>query len=191
MNLRTVCVLSLSLLFLQGCVGAVVVGTAAVATKTATDPRTTGTQVDDTTLEMRVSNAIAKDEQLQKDARIVTVAYQGQILLIGQTPNSELSAKAQSIIANVDGVTDIYNETRLGQPVGVTRISQDTWITTKIRSKLLTSNQVKSTNIKVITENGEVFLLGVVTDAQAQAAANIASQTDGVQRVTTVFTQVQ
>lgn len=191
MNLRTVCVLSLSLLFLQGCVGAVVVGTAAVATKTATDPRTTGTQVDDTTLEMRVSNAIAKDEQLQKDARIVTVAYQGQILLIGQTPNSELSAKAQSIIANVDGVTDIYNETRLGQPVGVTRISQDTWITTKIRSKLLTSNQVKSTNIKVITENGEVFLLGVVTNAQAQAAANIASQTDGVQRVTTVFTQVQ
>lgn len=191
MNLRTVCVLSLSLLFLQGCVGAVVVGTAAVATKTATDPRTTGTQVDDTTLEMRVSNAIAKDEQLQKDARIVTVAYQGQILLIGQTPNSELSAKAQSIIAGVDGVTDIYNETRLGQPVGVTRISQDTWITTKIRSKLLTSNQVKSTNIKVITENGEVFLLGVVTDAQAQAAANIASQTDGVQRVTTVFTPVQ
>lgn len=191
MNLRTVCILSLSLLFLQGCVGAVVVGTAAVATKTVTDPRTTGTQVDDTTLEMRVSNAIAKEAQLQQEARIVAVAYQGQVLLIGQSPNTELMSKAQSIVASVDGVTDIYNEIRLGQPVGVTRISQDTWITTKIRSKLLTSNQVKSTNVKVITENAEVFLLGVVTNAEAQATANIASQTDGVQRVTTVFTAVQ
>jgi len=191
MNLRNVCILTLSLLFLQGCVGAVVIGTAAVATKTATDPRTTGTQVDDTTLEMRVSNAIAKDTQLQHKTRITTVAYQGQVLLIGQSPNGELSAKAQSIAADVDGVTGIYNEIRLGQPVGVTRISQDTWLTTKIRSKLLTSNQVKSTNVKVITENGEVFLLGVVTDEQAKSAAAIASQTDGVQKVTTVFTLVQ
>lgn len=191
MNFRSLCAICLSLLLLQGCVGAAVVGTAAVATKTVTDPRTTGTQVDDTTLEMRVSSALGKDLQLKQDARIVAVAYQGQILLIGQSPNSELVYKAQRLAAEVDGVEDIYNEIRLGQPVGITRISQDSWITTKIRSKLLTSDRVKSTNVKVITENAEVFLLGLVTDKQAQEAAKVASQTDGVRRVTTVFNYVR
>jgi osmotically-inducible protein OsmY len=191
MNFRFLCTIFLSVLLLQGCVGAVVVGTAAVATKTTTDPRTTGTQVDDTTLEMRVSSAMAKDLQLKQDARIIIVAYQGQILLIGQAPSSDLSSKAQQIAAQIDGVQDIYNEIRLGQPIGISRVSQDSWITTKIRSKLLTSDQVKSTNVKVITENGEVFLLGLVTDKQAQSTAQIASQTSGVQKVTTVFNYVR
>lgn len=191
MNFRSLCIISLSILLLQGCVGAVVVGTAAVATKTTTDPRTTGTQVDDTTLEMRVSSALSKDLQLKQDARVITVAYQGQVLLIGQAPDSEMSLKAQQIAENVDGVQDIYNEIRLGQPIGISRVSQDSWLTTKIRSKLLTSNQVKSSNVKVITENGEVFLLGLVTDKQAQSASQVASQTSGVQRVTTVFNYVR
>lgn len=191
MNFRSLCMIFLSVLLLQGCVGAVVVGTAAVATKTTADPRTTGTQVDDTTLEMRVSNAISKDLQLKQDARVIIVAYQGQILLIGQAPDSQLAQKAQQIVEKVDGVQDIYNEIRLGQPVGIGQVSQDSWITTKIRSKLLTSNQVKSSNVKVITENGEVFLLGLVTDKQAQSAAEVASQTDGVQKVTTVFNYVR
>lgn len=191
MNFRSLCLISLTALLLQGCVGAVVVGGAAVATKTTTDPRTTGTQVDDTTLEMRVSTALTKDLPLKQDARVVVVAYQGQILLMGQAPNSELALKAQQIAEKVDGVEDIYNEIRLGQPIGIARVSQDSWLTTKIRSKLLTSNQVKSTNVKVITENGEVFLLGLVTDKQGKAASKVASETEGVQRVTTVFNYVR
>ena len=187
MNIRVLGVILAASMLLQGCVGAVVVGSAAVATKTTTDPRTAGTQVDDTTLEMKVSNAINKDEEIKKNARIVAVSYQGQILLIGQSPNNSLITKAQSIADKVDDVGDIYNEVR----IGITRASQDSWITTKIKSKLLSSDQVKSANVKVITENGEVFLLGFVTERQAQAAAKVASNTDGVLRVTTVFNYVR
>ncbi|UYU32402.1 division/outer membrane stress-associated lipid-binding lipoprotein [Siccibacter colletis] len=178
----------ISALLLQGCVGAVVVGSAAVATKTATDPRTVGTQVDDGTLEVRVNNALDKDEQLKKDARINVTAYQGKVLLTGQAPGSDLSARAKQIAMGVDGAAEVYNEIRSGQPIGLGTASSDTWITTKVRSQLLASDQVKSSNVKVTTENGEVFLLGLVTEREGQAAADTASRVSGVKHVTTAFT---
>ncbi|EPF20498.1 Osmotically-inducible protein Y precursor [Cedecea davisae] len=178
----------ISALLLQGCVGAVVVGSAAVATKTATDPRTVGTQVDDGTLELRVNSALSKDEQIKKEARINVTAYQGKVLLAGQSPNPELASRAKQIALGVDGATEVYNEIRIMAPVGLGTASSDTWITTKVRSQLLTSDQVKSSNVKVTTENGEVFLLGLVTEREGKAAADIASRVSGVKHVTTAFT---
>jgi osmotically-inducible protein OsmY len=178
-------------LLLQGCVGAVVVGSAAVATKTATDPRTVGTQVDDGTLEARVANALSKDAQLKKEARVLATAYQGKVLLTGQAPSPELAARAKQITVGVDGATDVYNEIRQGQPISLGRASLDTWITTKLRSQLLTSDAVKSSNVKVTTENGEVFLLGLVTAEEGKSAAQIASQVSGVKHVTTAFTYIK
>ena len=130
----------ISALLLQGCVAAAVMGTAAVGTKAATDPRSVGTQVDDGTLEVRVNSALSKDEQIKKEARINVTAYQGKVLL---------------------------------------------------RSQLLTSDLVKSSNVKVTTENGEVFLMGLVTEREAKAAADIASRVSGVKRVTTAFTFIK
>ena len=187
MKFRLVCPLLLAVLMLQGCIGAAIVGTAAIATKTSTDPRTTGRQVDDTTLELRVSNSLAEELPSKKVSRVIVSAYQGQILLIGQVPNQQLKTEAQRVVSHVEGVRDIYNELRINHPISFSQVTKDSWITTKIRSQLLTTDKVKSTNVKVITENGEVFLLGLVTHKQAQAAANIASETEGVKRVTTVF----
>lgn len=104
----------ISALLLQGCVAAAVVGTAAVGTKAATDPRSVGTQVDDGTLELRVSSALSKDEQIKKETRINVTAYQGKVLLVGQSPNSELSARAKQIAMGVEGTTEVYNEIRQG-----------------------------------------------------------------------------
>ncbi|KNC93394.1 division/outer membrane stress-associated lipid-binding lipoprotein [Trabulsiella odontotermitis] len=178
-------------LLLQGCVAAAVVGTAAVGTKAATDPRTVGTQVDDGTLELRVNSALSKDEQLKKEARINVTAYQGKVLLVGQAPNTELSSRAKQIAMGVDGATEVFNEIRQGAPVSIGTASSDTWITTKVRSQLLSSDQVKSSNVKVTTENGEVFLMGLVTDREGKAAADIASRVSGVKHVTTAFTYIK
>lgn len=178
----------ISALLLQGCVGAVVVGSAAVGTKAATDPRTVGTQVDDSTLELRVNSALSKDEQLKKEARVNVTAYQGKVLLTGQAPNTELSSRAKQIAVGVEGATEVFNEIRQGQPIGLGTASSDTWITTKVRSQLLGSDQVKSSNVKVTTENGEVFLMGLVTQREGQAAADIASRVSSVKHVTTAFT---
>ena len=181
----------ISALLLQGCVAAAVVGTAAVGTKAATDPRTVGTQVDDGTLELRVNSALAKDAPIKNEARINVTAYQGKVLLVGQAPNSDLSSRAKQIAMGVDGATEVFNEIRQGSPIGLGTASNDTWITTKVRSQLLASDQVKSSNVKVTTENGEVFLMGLVTDAEAKAAADMASRVSGVKHVTTAFTFIK
>ncbi|MBC3377983.1 divisome-associated lipoprotein YraP [Serratia fonticola] len=191
MKLRATFTVLFSALLLQGCVAGVVVGSAAVATKTATDPRTVGTQVDDGTLEARVENAISKDQQLKKEARVVATAYQGKVLLTGQAPTTELASRAKQIALGVDGAVEVYNEIRQGTPVSLGTASSDTWITTKVRSQILTSDTVKSSNVKVTTENGEVFLLGLVTQQEGQSAAQIASQVSGVKHVTTAFTYVK
>lgn len=192
MKIRTLTALAilLSTTMLQGCV-AVVAGGAAVATKTATDPRTVGTQVDDVTLEARVSSAIAKDQQIKQEARIITTAYHGSVLLTGQTPKAELSERARNIAVGVDGAETVHNAVRQGSPVDIGTASSDSWITTKIRSQLLTSDKVKSSNVKVVTENGEVFLMGLVTEEQGKEAANVASNVSGVKRVITVFQYVK
>ncbi len=181
----------ISALLLQGCVAAAVVGTAAVGTKAATDPRTVGTQVDDGTLELRVNSALAKDEQIKKQTRINVTAYQGKVLLVGQSPDSTLTARAKQIAMGVDGATEVFSEIRQGQPIGLGTASNDTWLTTKVRSQLLASDQVKSSNVKVTTENGEVFLMGLVTEAEAKAAADMASRVSGVKHVTTAFTFIK
>ncbi|MFN1142689.1 division/outer membrane stress-associated lipid-binding lipoprotein [Serratia quinivorans] len=191
MKLRATFAVLSSALLLQGCIAGVVVGSAAVATKTATDPRSVGTQVDDGTLEARVENALSKDQQLKKEARVVATAYQGKVLLTGQAPNTDLAARAKQIAMGVEGTTEVYNEVRQGTPVSLSTASSDTWITTKVRSQLLASDAVKSSNVKVTTENGEVFLLGLVTQQEAQSAALTASQVGGVKHVTTAFTYVK
>ena len=180
-----------SALMLQGCIAAAVVGTTAVGTKTATDARTVGTQVDDGTLELRVNSALSKDEQLKKEARVSVMAYQGKVLLMGQAPSTSLAQQAKQIAMGVDGASEVFNEIRQGQPIGLGTASSDTWITTKVRSQLLSSDQVKSSSVKVSTENGEVFLMGLVTPREGQAAADIASRVGGVQHVTTAFTNIQ
>ncbi|WP_330985584.1 MULTISPECIES: division/outer membrane stress-associated lipid-binding lipoprotein [Enterobacterales] len=175
-------------LLLQGCVAAAVVGTAAVGTKAATDPRTVGTQVDDSTLELRVNSALNKDEQLKKEARVNVMAWQGKVLLTGQAPSTDLSSRAKQIAMGVEGTTEVFNEIRQGEPIGLGTASSDTWITTKVRSQLLGSDQVKSSAVKVTTENAEVFLMGSLTEREGKAAADIASRVSGVKHVTTAFT---
>lgn len=178
---------SVALLSLQGCLTTAAVTTAAVATKVATDPRTTGTQIDDEILEERVASNINKDEQLKAEARINVVAYNGKVLLIGQAPSYDTVETAKNLAAGAEGVTDVYNEIRTGSPIGFGQISQDSWITSVVKSKLLVNSQVKTTEVKVITENGEVFLMGKLDGSQADAAADVARNVSGVNKVVKVI----
>lgn len=189
MNVNSIKKLSLilgSAVLLQGCVAAAVVGGAA-ATKVVTDPRTVGTQVDDATLDARVSSALSKDAQLKEEGRVSAVSYSGRILLIGQVPNENLKGIAANLAKGAEGVTEVYNEIRIGQPISVWQQTKDSGITATIKSKLLINNQVKTTAVKTITENGEVFLMGNVTQDQGNAAAEVARNVSGVTKVVKVF----
>ncbi len=191
MKFKVPCTLFSIALLLQGCMAGVVISSAAIATKSITDPRSFGTQLDDSTLKLRIENILSKDTQLKKYAHIVVIVYQGQVLLIGQAPNANIARRAKQITMSVEGVKEIYNEIRFGMPINISTASSDIWITTKIRLKILTNDAVKSTNVKITTENSEVFLFGVVAIKEAETIAKIASEMRGVKHVTTVFSYVK
>ncbi|MGQ0286788.1 division/outer membrane stress-associated lipid-binding lipoprotein [Pasteurellaceae bacterium 22721_9_1] len=189
MNMKTFKKISLLLgatFLLQGCI-ALGLGGAAVATKVGTDPRTMGTQLDDETLEFKVYDAVTKDEQIKAEGRVVVVSYSGRVLLLGQVPDESLKSVATGLAQGVEGVNDVYNEMRTGTPISFGRKSQDSWITTRIKSDMLLNSAVKTTDIKVVTENKEVFLMGNVTQEQADAAAEVARNVSGVEKVVKVF----
>ncbi|MEH8092260.1 division/outer membrane stress-associated lipid-binding lipoprotein [Gallibacterium anatis] len=173
---------------LQGCVAAAVVGGGALATKVAMDPRTTGTQIDDQTLELRVADALRKDKQLNEQAHISAVVYNGRALLVGEAPSADLKEVAVNLARGVKDIADVYDEIQIGEKVSFMQASKDTWITTEVKSKLFVNGNVKATDVKVVTENGVVYLIGKVTQSQAAAAVDVARQVNGVRKVVKVFT---
>ncbi len=178
-----------SMFMLQGCVAALIGAGAGTTAKVATDPRTAGKQVDDTTLDSRISMKFRENANDFIGSRIVATSYNGSVLLTGQA-NSEQSAKAESLAGEIEGINKIFNQIRSGDPVGPTTITNDAWITTKVKSQLVANADTKARNIKVVTENSEVFLMGIVTAEDGKAAAEVASKVYGVQRVTTVFNYI-
>tara|TARA_R100001509_G_scaffold25677_1_gene13484 strand:+ start:1370 stop:1945 length:576 start_codon:yes stop_codon:yes gene_type:complete len=179
-------VIFISLLALQGC-AAVAVGAAAVGISSATDPRTIGTQVDDQTIEMKTNAKLGNDEQLE-DSRVIAVSYDTNVLLIGQVPSESLKRRAEDVIRDTNGINKIFNQLRIGSKASATVRAGDSWITSKVKLKFANNKSIDATNIKVVTENGEVFLLGHVSQAEAEAAVEIARNVDGVGRVIKALT---
>lgn len=173
-------------LLLQGCV-ALGVGAAATATKVAIDPRTTGVQIDDEVIESKIKSLIVAENQISTDSRIVPVSYNANVLLIGQVPDDSTKLLAQTLATKVEGVGNIYNEIRVGEKATATQRLNDTSITTQLRSRLIFARDARSSNIKVVTENGEVFLMGKVTSDEADVAVDTARNARGVTRVIKAF----
>ncbi len=179
-----------SLLLLQGCAGVLLAG-AGTGIGSATDRRTVTTQAKDQTIDMRATHRIGETHPLWDDSRVVIITTNGKSLLIGQAPTEEYRAQAEAIVKDVPGVKEVYNEIRLGKPLDITARSQDTWITSKVKSVLLAEKNFDGTKVKVVTENGEVFLIGLVTQKEADTSVELARHVSGVKKVITVFELVQ
>lgn len=121
------------------------------------------------------------------NANISISTYDREILLTGQAPSLIQKYKAEYRVKQIPDVKKIYNLIAVQSPSSaLTRVS-DAWITTKVKAKLLASNDVDATQVKVVTENGTVYLMGTLLPEQADAAAEVASQTDGVLSVVKMF----
>jgi osmotically-inducible protein OsmY len=175
------------ILLLSGCVGAMVIGTAAVATKATTDPRTVGHQLDDHTLKIRILKALRQDQVVQQETRYQLHIHGGVVLLTGQAPTHSLRKQIEQIVASVSGTLAIHNEIRPLPVINARVIARDTWIATKVRSQLLSSKKIKFNHVKLAVENGELFLYGLVTHEEAETAVAIARQSRGVKKVIKLF----
>jgi len=180
--------LSVALLLtqLQGCVGVVAAGGGAGAA-VAADRRSAGTIVDDTAIELKAGNAIFADDDLGKKAHINITSYNYVLLLTGETPTAAMRDRAVDIARHVDKVRKVYNEIVVATPTTVKSRSTDAWITAQIKTKLIGEKNVSAANVKVVTENRTVYLLGIVSHSEAKAATDVARYVKGVARVVALF----
>jgi len=170
---------------LSGCGALVVGGTAATTAIVATDRRTVGEQVEDQAIEMKVA---AEMRRLFEDtARVNAASYAGLVLLTGDVPTEQAKQQAGEAAEKVEKVQRVVNELRVGEVTPISVRSNDTWLTSKVKTALINTREVPSRTINVTTERGVVYLLGKVTNDEGQRAAIAASGVRGVNKVVKLF----
>jgi len=171
---------------IQGCAAVAVVAITTGASM-ATDRRSIGNQIDDQSIEVEAYNEITKSKSLNDNTNLHVSSVNGSVLIIGQAKNTLLKDKAVKIVSNISGVVKIHNQIRVGNLTSVTTQTNDVWLTSKVKTALFSSDEVNGNNIKVITENAEVFLMGMVSKKEADAAVNVTRNINGVNRVFKAF----
>lgn len=175
-----------STLFLGGC-GSLLASMQVDTIAENQDERTIGRMIEDSNIETKsIVNLHAADEAFH-DAHVVVVSFNGYVLIAGQVNNEALKAKATEVVRKVRGVRRIYNELEIAAPSSVMTRTSDTWITTKVKSTLIGAQDTEGTRVKVVTEDGVVYLMGLVTAAEAERMAGKAAEIAGVQRVVRLF----
>jgi osmotically-inducible protein OsmY len=171
---------------LAGCAAAVV-GGAAAGGAAAVDRRTTGTFVEDEAIELKARKAIIEDKELNSQSHLNVTSYNTVVLVSGEAPTEELRTRAIEIVRNLPKVSHVYNEVTLAAPSSLMTRSSDTVITSKVKTRLVTDADIDGIHVKVVTENGVVYLMGLLSQAEAERAAEVARQTGGVQKVVKLF----
>jgi osmotically-inducible protein OsmY len=176
--------LVLSLPLLHGCLPAVVAG-AGGAVLVAEDRRSTGTIVDDQTIESKVRNRI--NDKYNDQVHIDVASYNRFVLLVGEVPNQQIKDDIGVIALGVENVRNVQNELVVGPNTSASTKANDAYLTSKVKARFVTENKFQANHVKVITENSVVYLLGLVKRQEGDDAADIASTTGGVQKVVKVF----
>ncbi len=170
---------------LSACVPLVVGGAAAGTAVVATDRRSSGTQLDDQNITFRVESQIS--QKLGSNARVNAMVYNGQVLLTGDVPTEADRAQATAIAQGVDKVKNVSNQLTVGPAAAFSTRSNDTWLTSKVRTALVNAQYVPSRTISVTTDKGVVYLMGMVTQSEGDYAANAASSVGGITKVVKLF----
>ena len=180
------CLLIITLtLSLQSCLSAV--GVAAVGGVLVYKRKAVENFAHDQHIESKINNSYVKNGALWERNHIVVSSVNSNVLLAGEARTPALRSKAVALAKQVPGVHKVYNEISISPPISLWRKTKDAAITTTIKSKMLVAKNFDPSNIKVITNNGIVYLLGVVSPTQSDRAAEIASTTTGVKKVVKVF----
>jgi osmotically-inducible protein OsmY len=186
---RTLTLALLAVSLLSAC-APLLVGGAATGTAVAVDRRTPGAFIDDERIEWTIRNAIRQDQELSSQSNVSVVSYDGVVLLAGETPHETLRTRAAEHARNVEKVRRVHNELVIAAPSSMMTRSSDTSITARVKTRVLGIRDLEGfdgTKVKVVTENGTVFLMGKLLRREADAVTDAARQVGGVQRIVRLF----
>ncbi len=162
-----------------------VVGGAVVGALVATDRRTSGAQLEDEGIELRAASRIR--DNLGERGHINVNSYNRRVLLTGEVPNAQDKQLVEQIVTRVDNVQMVVNELAVLGNASLTQRSSDTLITGRIRAAMVDTRDLFANAFKVVTERGTTYLMGRVTQREADRATDIARSTPGVQKVVRIF----
>lgn len=189
MTSRTSLTLILSLAaagaLLAGCAPLIVGGAAVTAVAVAEDRRSTGVFVDDENIENRA--LLKVKTRFGGQVHVNITSYNRHVLVTGEAASDAVRKGVEEEVNAVPDIKRVFNEMAVGPQAGVLSISNDTRLTTVVKTRFLEANRFQSNHVKVVTEAGVVYLLGIVKRAEADAAAQLASTTSGVSRVVRLF----
>jgi osmotically-inducible protein OsmY len=181
--------LPVTAVILNGCAGAVVGGAAAGAA-VVHDRRTAGTVLDDQIIELECLNRLHDNKELYEQIHVNFTSYNLVLLITGEAPTEAMRNQVYDVVKDISKIKRIHNELIVAAPSSFMSRSSDSWIDAKVKTRLFQIDDIEGfdpTRVNVVTENGSVFLMGLVTRKEADAVTEVARTTDGVQRVIKVF----
>lgn len=165
---------------LQGCFPVVAAGVGG-SVLAALDRRSMGTQTEDETIEWKAS--ARQRENFGEKVHVNFTSYNRKVLLTGEAPSAEIRAEVERLTASVAGVQGVYNELAVAGASSFSARSNDTYITSKVKARFIDAARFQANHVKVVTEAGTVYLLGLVTQREADAAVELTRTTAGVRKV--------
>jgi osmotically-inducible protein OsmY len=167
---------------LGGCATAVVAGGATGAAM-AYDRRTAGTIIEDQAIETKAWQAFWSDKEINDNAHINVTSYNTIVLVTGEAPNEELKGRIIDIVRKIEKVSHVYDEITVAAPSSYVSRSSDSVLTSKVKTKLLAMDNFDGTRVKVVTEKGIVYLMGLLSHEESDRATDVARKVGGVQKV--------
>ncbi len=176
-----------SLITLSGCATMLVAGAVVTTVDVIHDRRTVGEYIDDSAIELSARNYLIANKDARTEANVKAVSWNGILLLTGEIESEESKREIVQRLSTIQAVRQVVDETTIAGKSALLSRSNDGWISTKIKSKLLLKTGLDANRIKVVTTRGTVYLMGIVTEAEALSATEIARSVRGVARVVKVF----
>jgi osmotically-inducible protein OsmY len=163
----------------------VVIGGAAAGGAMMADRRTSGIYVEDQNIELKANKAV--HDALGEQSHVNITSFKGNVLITGEVPDEASKIKAGNVVLAIENVKSITNELAIGPKTSINSRANDSYLTSKVKAQFVTENRFQANHVKVVTENSVVYLMGYVTQKEADDAAAIASNTSGVTSVIKVF----
>ena len=176
----------LVIITIQGCAAAVVAG-GATGAAVAVDRRTTGTMIEDESIELKAGQAFRDDSEINDNAHWNVTSFNTVVLISGEAPTEEMKERMGNLVKELPKVSHVYNEITIAAPSALVSRSSDSLITSKVKTKLLTLDNFDGTKVKVVTEKGIVYLMGLVSHDESNRATEATRQVGGVQKVVKLF----
>jgi osmotically-inducible protein OsmY len=178
-------VLSIMAIGLAGCFPVVATGVVTGALSVS-DRRTTGAQAEDQAIEIKAFNRF-RERFKSSQISLSVVSFNRIALVTGYVPDEATKAEAARLVSSIENVRNSLNEIVVGLPPSIRTYGSDTVLTTRVKASMLEAKDLQAQVIKVYTESSTVFLMGIVTEREANRAADIASRVSGVRRVVRAF----